>query len=408
MTGTARRVPLASIADIQLGKMLSPKSKSGREAYPYLRNQNIQWDRIDLTEMAEMDFNAEERRKFALVPGDLLVCEGGEPGRAAMWRGELGECFYQKALHRIRPHHGVNAEYLMFALWRMSSTLTFSDANSKTTIAHLPLARLSALTVPVIDYAGQVALVTALRQRLGHAQSAIAASSGQVTVANAKVQAAILAEAFRHRPPIGVAHEHAVPSGWKNLPLGTVGQLFSGHTPSRRRPEWWGGHVPWLALPDIRKLHGRLAHETIENINDAGLANSSARMLPAGTICVSRTASIGFVTMLGRPMATSQDFCNWVCDPERLDPEFLMYAFMASQDSLRELGSGAVHKTIYMPTIKSFQIFAPGIDEQRRTARMLRDRLAAAEVLTARLRERNDEIQRLPQRLLVAAFDQIA
>ncbi len=159
-----------------------------------------------------------------------------------------------------------------------------------------------------------------------------------------------------------------------------------------------------MALPDIRKLHGKLAHETTENINDAGLANSSARLLPVGTVCVSRTASIGFVTMLGRSMATSQDFCNWVCDPERLDPEFLMYAFMASQETLRELGSGAVHKTIYMPTIKSFHIAAPPIEEQRRIARTLRDQLAAAEALHKRLAERQAEIERLPQRILAAAF----
>ena len=93
--------------------------------------------------------------------------------------------------------------------------------------------------------------------------------------------------------------------------------------------------MPWLALPDIRKLHGKYAYETAENTNDAGLANSSARLLPIGTVCVSRTASIGFVTLLGRPMATSQDFCNWICDPDRLDPDFLMYAFMAAQKHLQ-------------------------------------------------------------------------
>src|SRR5690349_9435790 len=101
---------------------------------------------------------------------------------------------------------------------------------------------------------------------------------------------------------------------WSWRPLCALADLQSGHTPSRRRPEWWGGNVPWLALPDIRRLHGKYAYETGENTNDSGLANSSARLLPVGTVCVSRTASIGFVTILGRPMATSQDFCNWVCD----------------------------------------------------------------------------------------------
>ncbi|GMU48458.1 MAG: hypothetical protein AMXMBFR31_06840 [Candidatus Desulfobacillus denitrificans] len=163
--------------------------------------------------------------------------------------------------------------------------------------------------------------------------------------------------------------------------------------------------MPWLALPDIRKLHGKYAYETTENTNDAGLANSSARLLPPGTVCLSRTASVGFVTILGKPMATSQDFCNWICGPD-LDPEFLMYAFMASQDALRELGSGAVHKTIYMPTIQTFHICVPEIDEQRRIARTLRERLAAAEALTVGLKARLADIERLPQRLLAAAFHQ--
>lgn len=192
--------------------------------------------------------------------------------------------------------------------------------------------------------------------------------------------------------------------GWRWYGLLDLARLESGHTPSRRRPEWWGGDVPWLALPDIRKLHGKYAYETTENTNGAGIVNSSARVLPVGTVCLCRDVSIGYVTILGKPMATSQHFCNWICDPEKLDPEFLMYAFMASQDYLHELGSGSVLRTIYMPTIKSFHIFAPAIDEQRRIARTLRDHLAAAGALTTGLTARLADIERLPQRLLATAF----
>ena len=188
------------------------------------------------------------------------------------------------------------------------------------------------------------------------------------------------------------------------LRLTDVARLESGHTPSRRREDWWGGDVPWLALPDIRKLHGKYAYETSENTNHAGLANSSARMLPVGTVCVSRTASIGFVTILGKPMATSQDFCNWICDPEKLDPEFLMYAFMASRDALRELGSGAVHKTIYMPTIESFHICAPNVEEQQRVALLLRNRLSDAHSLIDKIAAQLSDAELLPQRLLFTAF----
>lgn len=192
-------------------------------------------------------------------------------------------------------------------------------------------------------------------------------------------------------------------SRWRRLT--DIAKLESGHTPSRRRPEWWGGNVPWLALPDIRRLHGKFAYETAEYTNDAGLANSSARLLPVGTVCLSRTASVGFTTILGKPMATSQDFCNWICNPDELDSEFLMYAFMASQGAIRELGSGAVHKTIYMPTIQTFHICAPELDEQRCIARLLRDHLAVAHSLIDKIEAQRADAATLPERMLSSAFE---
>ncbi|MGD1039153.1 MAG: restriction endonuclease subunit S [Roseiarcus sp.] len=145
-----------------------------------------------------------------------------------------------------------------------------------------------------------------------------------------------------------------------------MARLESGHTPSRRVPEWWGGDIPWLALPDIRELDGRVATKTLETTNALGLANSSARLLPRDTVCLSRTASVGFVTVLGVPMATSQDFVNWVCGPD-LDPWFLANALIASQQYLRELASGAIHKTIYVPTVKLLMICTPrDVATQRR------------------------------------------
>jgi type I restriction enzyme S subunit len=184
-----------------------------------------------------------------------------------------------------------------------------------------------------------------------------------------------------------------------------LADLHSGHTPSRRHAEWWGGTVPWLALPDIRRLHGKYAHETAEYTNDLGLANSSAHLLPVGTVCVSRTASIGFVTILGRPMATSQDFCNWVCNKDKLNEDFLLYAFMASRGYLRELGSGAVHKTIYMPTIESFHIYAPdSVEEQKAIAQAVRSRLEVAEEIQRGIREQLADVELLSERVVTSNF----
>lgn len=266
------------------------------------------------------------------------------------------------------------------------------------------------LEIP-LDIEEQRLLALKIDRQLQDSIDARNAARDQVSRALHMTQAHLRQAFFGNVPIRCVVTEQSdsqVPHDWTWHRLLHVARLESGHTPSRRRPEWWGGNVSWLALPDIRKLHGKYAYETMEKTNDAGLANSSARLLPPGTVCLSRTASIGFVTILGKPMATSQDFANWICDPEVLDPEFLMYALMASQNYLRELGSGAVHKTIYMPSIESFQVCAPEIDEQRRIARSLRARLAGAESLIDCLKGRLAEIERLPQRLLAAAFGQAA
>jgi hypothetical protein len=77
-----------------------------------------------------------------------------------------------------------------------------------------------------------------------------------------------------------------------------------------------------------------------------------------GTVCFSRTASVGFVTIMANPMATSQDFANWVCGDE-LDPEYLMHALIRSRVELRALATGATHKTIYMPLLKPFTCACP-------------------------------------------------
>lgn len=186
--------------------------------------------------------------------------------------------------------------------------------------------------------------------------------------------------------------------GWRWHRLTELARLATGHTPSRRHPEYWDGDIPWIQLPDIRALDGETATDTSERINDLGIQNSAAVLLPTGTVCLSRTASVGFVTIMGRPMATSQDFVNWVCGPN-LDPHFLMYLLMANRQAIRDLGSGAVHQTVYFPTVESFSVCVPELKEQRRLARNIAEQLASAD---AAMRASNDRLA--AAELLPAAY----
>ena len=211
--------------------------------------------------------------------------------------------------------------------------------------------------------------------------------------------------AFEMIVPLTVERSHETePTDWSWVRLTDVARLESGHTPSRDRPDWWGGDIPWIALPDIRALDGAVAFETGETTNLEGIAHSSARVLPAGTVVMSRTASVGFVTRMGRPMATSQDFVNWVCGPN-LDPEFLMHLLIRSRPYVRELASGAIHKTVYMPTVKAFKVCVPSIQEQRRIVSELRSQLAAIDAASAALNAQIAAIEHLPAALLNREFE---
>lgn len=158
--------------------------------------------------------------------------------------------------------------------------------------------------------------------------------------------------------------------GWRWEPLNEVATMATGHTPDREKSEYWSGTIPWISLPDIRALDGKTAHSTSLYITESGLQNSSAVLLPVGTVCFSRTASIGFVTKTGKPMATSQDFHNWTPGPS-LDADYLMTALRMSRPHLLGSSDGSTHKTIYQRVAERFNILLPPIELQRRFSRVV-------------------------------------
>lgn len=181
------------------------------------------------------------------------------------------------------------------------------------------------------------------------------------------------------------------PEGWSWTSLSSVAKLESGHTPSRRHPEYWGGDIPWIGIRDATGNHGRVIHDTIEHTNTLGIENSSARVLPPKTVCLSRTASVGYVVVTGREMATSQDFVNWICS-DALNPHFLKYVLLAEREALLIFAVGSVHQTIYFPEAKAFHVCMPN--------RKMQD--AIVEVLGA-LDDKIEENRRMSMTLEAAA-----
>ena len=142
-------VAFESIGNSRLGKMLDKGKEVGDRQFPYLANTNVQWGRFDLTALRTMDFSESDCEEFKLEDGDLLICEGGEVGRTAIWHGAHNRIYFQKALHRVRLDPTVAVpEYVFQFMWFMAKNGGFRDLTTSATIAHLTGVKLKRLPCP--------------------------------------------------------------------------------------------------------------------------------------------------------------------------------------------------------------------------------------------------------------------
>ena len=148
---------------IQLGKMVDAAKNSGVPK-PYLGNRSVQWGRIDVEDIDTVPMTRADLQRFRLRQGDLLVCEGGEIGRAAIWDDPIPECYYQKALHRLRSKGGYDAYVMMSLLELWASTGYLANYVTQTSIAHLPKDKLEIVPVPVPSRHEQPVIAKALSE----------------------------------------------------------------------------------------------------------------------------------------------------------------------------------------------------------------------------------------------------
>ena len=142
-----------------LGKMLDTKHISGEHLFPYLRNTDVQWDEINVAGLPTMDIRPVEVDRYTVRRGDLLVCEGGEVGRCAIWDGDSRVVGYQKALHRLRPHHKDQdiPRFMYYALRSATERGAFDDGH-ESTIRHLTGDKLRAHRFPFPPFSEQSAI----------------------------------------------------------------------------------------------------------------------------------------------------------------------------------------------------------------------------------------------------------
>lgn len=362
-----RLVRLGDACEIQLGKMLSPAAKTGLRPRPYLRNVNVQWGRFDLSEVAEMDFDLDEEEKFSLRHGDLLVCEGGEPGRAAVWQAEISPCFYQKALHRLRPvREAVDPMFVMYRLWLGATSQEFGGSHAKTTIAHLPAVRLTQLLIAAPELKVQKRIVAVLNEALVAAQRARDA-------AEARLDAARTLYASKVREVFTGPHARA----WPCQRLGGVGQIASGVTLGRSTNGVSTRPVPYLRVANVKDGYLELSNVYEIEATDAEI---DRLRLQLGDLLLTEG---GDADKLGRgcvwrgeiPECIHQNHVFRVrFAPEEVEPDFVSAQtgsaygkryFLAN--AKQTTGIATINRTV----LADFPLMLPGLAEQQQIVRTI-------------------------------------
>jgi len=345
----------------------------------------------------ESEFRAFNSR-VPLQRDDLLLTIVGTIGRAAILT-DVRPLVFQRSVAIIRPKKDViHPRYFLHATQDSRFQAQLARSTNASSQAGVYLGKLKEVKLPLPPLAEQ----RRIAEVLDRAEALRAKRRAALAHLDTLTQSLFL-DLFGEKltaPTIDIKSDRErVPNGCEWVLLTDVARLATGHTPDRERQDYWNGDIPWISLTDIRTLDGTIAKRTIQRVTPLGIDNSSAVRLPKGTVCFSRTASVGFVTVMGREMATSQDFMNWVCGP-RIDPIFLMWALITSRPRLLALSTGSTHRTIYMRVVEQFRVLLPSIGKQREFAR----RVAAVEKLKAAQRAALAELDALFASLQHRAF----
>jgi type I restriction enzyme S subunit len=187
-----------------------------------------------------------------------------------------------------------------------------------------------------------------------------------------------------------------LPDGWRRARLDAVARRASGHTPNKGEPSYWNGGIKWVSLADSWRLDRGYIADTDHEISEEGIKNSSAVLLPAGTVVLSRDAGVGKSGVLAKPMAVSQHFIAWDCSASTdLHNWFLYHWLQREKPEFERIAVGSTIKTIGLPYFVRLEIDLPPLAEQQRIAEILSawdDAIAATERLLANIRRQKADL----------------
>jgi len=161
-----------------------------------------------------------------------------------------------------------------------------------------------------------------------------------------------------------------IPINWTVKRIKEIGEVIGGGTPSTKRSEYYDGDIPWITPKDLSDHIDRYIFMGERSITKEGLNNSSAKLLPKGTVLFSSRAPIGYVAIAGQELCTNQGFKSIVCN-ESVNNLFIYYTMKMSKEAMESIASGSTFKEVSGSTVKEFKIKIPPLREQKEIAGIL-------------------------------------
>jgi type I restriction enzyme S subunit len=362
---------LGELFDIQQGKALNSRLTGQGQLTPFLRTANVLWGRIDLSHVDQMEMTQDEINRLRLVPGDLLVCEGGDIGRTAVWSGELSVCAHQNHVHRLRAKQASTVPQF-YAYW-MQAALTllglYGGEGNKTTIPNLSKSRLAAFHVPRPPAEGQRRIARVLFT----IQHAIEAQD-KVIAAARELKRSLMRHLFTYGPvPASEAGRVMMkqtevgdmPRHWSTASIASLCTHIVDCPHST--PKWTDSGV--LAIKNVNIRDGQLRLAPGFYTSDEHYAERVKRLEPrTGDVLLSREAPIGEACLV--PPATrlclGQRIMLMRTDQRLLVNRFLVYVFYSPgiRPLLEAKGKGVTAQHINVADVRALCIPLPPLGEQ--------------------------------------------
>ncbi len=326
-------LPLSEVADFALGKMLDQAKNKG-DLLPYLANINVRWGEFELYDLREMRFESREVERFSLKYGDIVMCEGGEPGRCALWKDQQSSMMFQKALHRIRPNDCLDSRFLYYSFLNLRKSNGFEPYFTGATIKHLPREQLAKVIVRFPDIKSQEAIATVLENY----DDLIATNQRRIALLE-DASRRLYREWFVHLRFPGhesVPVKDGVPEGWSLKPLGEIAPLHYGK--SLKATERKDGNVPVYGSSGIVGTHNQA-------------------LVSAGAIVVGRKGNVG-------SLYYSQEPCFPIDTVFFISPEKASFRLYVALHQLNFISSDAAVPGLNRTYAQSLPLLLPNHDLQ--------------------------------------------